>query len=586
MNLKGAWREEYGLRQILKAVLDIMRGNGHQSLHPSDTIIELRFGVFAILNIVSFALLGIYIPFLLAEGMQGEPIVRAIEKIQGLPPEFLSGTDPITDKGVLRRVSWDFQTCVTDRGVWNQTAYCVDLRNSLPPYSTEDMNLSLPAFADSPYRFLREKGDSKFKALRLIQNTSLLDVGVNTKPGGKKLLRELTCIPAYLDQFIIHDKGTGHFRLTIKDLLPTFHNSVWKDDLRYSYNLRDDLILMTSNGLGSGDGIRGMRPPLPKEERYQTAVDSALPWMNIKNSHGGVQGAVDLISGTQSSRQQNFLITFKPNWGPIEGLQAHNSSDDPIFGTAARELPAIACAKVFQLCSADRCTDPSTTRSDGILDLGTYYPKIMSVWLSTLLDNTYGLHPSRSFDLSGNSQLLGNLRHFFASGPNARQRWQDDVEERFIRSILRARHASKYGAEQDLVEPEWWKWTQNPNSLLYLNPDYTNINFWGFIATVCGYLFIVAASYWIALLSPITIPLKILAQVVSNGQEKVKDMFIFGSNWVPSANDAFRKLVRNKRAPPGSSNTLPMDTLHMSQENDEPDNPPKMAGSHGYGERS
>lgn len=91
-----------------------------------DATIELRFGLCAMLNIIGFAILGIFIPFLLAEGLQGEAIVQVVEQLQGAfyPHRF----NAIYNERVRQNVVTDFGTCVVDEvWHWNQTDYCVDL---------------------------------------------------------------------------------------------------------------------------------------------------------------------------------------------------------------------------------------------------------------------------------------------------------------------------------------------------------------------------------------------------------------------------------------------------------------------------
>lgn len=587
-DLRMIWTEEHGIRPKVKMFLGTMSGSHRQVLRPLDTTIELRFGIFAILNIV-FVVLCIFIPFFLAEGLQGETIVQAIKDFQGA--YYFTRQSAIVDEVVRARVTSDFKKCVTDRGVWNQTDYCVDLRNSLPPYKVEDMNLTDPIFADSPYRFLMEKGDANFGALRLSRNTSLQDVAFNTKPGGKKLLHELTCVPVSLGQFITQVNGS--FELRVKDLIP---ESISHTVDRTSFVLHDSMILKTSNAVGSGHEIYRSKIHLgstashtePVKNHsdqgstwYQTDVDATLPWLEFKGTESVMQSrawrASAMVGGSRSSRLQNFLITFKPG----ESLGSSKSlSDDPIFGAhrpwdtgryvADREVSALGCAEVFRVCSADQCTEPPIGEIDGWLDL--CYPGIMSVWLSTLIDPTYGHGP-----------LNGRLRNFLSVWPNHRQRWQDDVEERFIRSMLRVRYASKYAAEQDLVDPDKYNlanpWIADP--LLYRNSDHTNINVWGSVATAGGYLYVIAASHWLVLLLPLILPLKFLARAAGTGLVRFKDLIVFGRTWIHVAGSAIKRIAGAgnplRRRRPVRSNTLPMDTWHAPQGNDEPDNPPRMA---------
>jgi hypothetical protein len=592
------WKEEHGFRRKAIILLGIMSGNRHQVLRPTDTAIELRFGIFAVLNIVSFIILGIFIPVFLAEGLQGEPIVQSIEGFPGA--YFFNRVKAIIDEGVRERVSWDFKTCVTDRGVWNQSGYCVNLHNTLPPYKTENINLTDPIFTEPPYRFLSERGDVNFRAVRLSRNTSLQDIAFNAKPGGEKLLHELTCVPVPLGHYIA--KVNESFDLTIKDLIPSNFSRTVNDDS--SFIIHDSMILKTSNTIGSGREIFGSKihrgytnshtnPVINRGDQgatwYQTGVDATLPWLEFKGKaypygvRNRVEMAIAMVLGGRDFRLQNFLITFKPG----ESLGWSKSRlDDPIFGAhllwgtseyvADREVSALGCAEVFKLCSVDECTELLLRENDIWAQL--HYPGIMSVWLSALIDTSYG-----------DSPLSDELRTFFSDWPDPRQRWQDDVEERFIRSMLRVRYASKHAAEKDFVDPipnmatDSWA----PISLLYRNSDYTNVNLCGSVATAGGYLYIIATSYWLVLLSPLVLSLKFLARAASTGSHKFKALIIFGRGWFRVAINtiiAFMVLgspLRRRR--PLTSNIFQMDRVHRPQENDEPDNPLRMAHNHGIG---
>ena len=162
-DLKIIWTKEHRFGQKVKMSLGTSCGNHRQAPRPMDAIIELRFGVFAILNVVSFAILGIFIPFFLAEGLPGEAIVQSIEHFRGV--YAFSRGFAIAYEGVRDSVHRDFKACVANPKIWSQTDCCVDLRNTLPPYRLEDMNLTDPVFTHPPYRFLTEKGDASLQSV-------------------------------------------------------------------------------------------------------------------------------------------------------------------------------------------------------------------------------------------------------------------------------------------------------------------------------------------------------------------------------------------------------------------------------------
>jgi hypothetical protein len=184
--------------------------------------------------------------------------------------------------------------------------------------------------------------------------------------------------------------------------------------------------------------------------------------------------------------------------------------NDPIFGAhqsvlsgyiADHELTALACTETFRKCHEYQRTEPrnGTQFNNEDTDLGAFvrYPAVLSVWLNTILRPLYG-----------RSRQYGSLRLFLSTRPDGRRRWQDDVEARFIRSLLRVRHTTKYAAEEDLLTTgpggthEECQPNPRPLPQLYKNDDHTNINLIGMIFTTVAYLYILAASVWSVLLVP------------------------------------------------------------------------------------
>lgn len=442
-DLSIIWTEEHGPKHKLQQTFQVLSGHYEQTLRPSGTTIEIRFGIFAILNVVCFIALSLFIPYFLAEGLQGETVVQAIAYAREEHYSALASAK--FDGGIRELVNGEFRQCVNDRSIWNNAAYCEGLRKEIS-YTTEKFDLKSSVFADSPYRFLAELGNNQYSAIRMSHNISLQDVAFNTRSGRDVLLHELTCVPVDLERRIF--KTNTSFELHIPNLFPAYLNQRFK--------LHDSMILRTSNAVGSGyeiDRIKGQFPgtkPLINLSGegatwYQLDVDSALPW----TEYGDVEHAEEkriaaasaMVNGYTEDRKgasiQNFLITFKPGQ-PYGGLE--NTSDDPIFGAhqhqsepnlsgyvADREIVAIGCTEVFKRCSEDGCAELSSKR-DTIwhhLDL----PGIMSIWTNLLVGSSYG------------APETGRLRNFLSVWPNHRQHWEEDVEERFIRSMLRVRYA-------------------------------------------------------------------------------------------------------------------------------------------------
>lgn len=375
-DLRAAWSADYGFRQKIRRTLYSFSVKHRQTLHPRETTIDPRFGILAILTFIIFAVLGILVPFLLADGLQGEAIAAA----KGSVALRSDNRFNIHADSMMRsRVNEDFKTCYLNRESWGRSAYCQDLRKNLPSYQMDNMNPADPIFAKAPYRFVSEKGKMTFNPVRLSRNTSLQDIGFNSKSDGKHLLHELICVPASLEQYIF--KANESFNLKVEDLIPDFgpiRNSVF----------HNSMIIKTSNANGSGLEIwesvsregRGLgphtRPIINHSDRgatwYQSAVDATLPWIEYK----GIVDSATLSRSTLAQqalynlngfRLENYLITFKP--GELHAASAV-PIDDPIYGahhpTYGRtskvyvpdyEVSALACAELFRSCSENQCLE-------------------------------------------------------------------------------------------------------------------------------------------------------------------------------------------------------------------------------------
>lgn len=215
-DLEGIWHEEQGINRKLRDTFEALSGNYAKTLRPPTTTIEIRFGIFAILSITCFVVLSIFIPFFLTDGLQGEAIVQATQYSRDDQADALIWT--LGAESMHQVVSWDFEKCVNDRATWSQANYCVDLHNDIPPYESEEIDLTDLVLAQSPYSFLVQLGDANHKATRMSRNTSTRDLAFNARMGGKTLLHEVTCVPVSLDQHI--SKTNRSFELKFPNLIP------------------------------------------------------------------------------------------------------------------------------------------------------------------------------------------------------------------------------------------------------------------------------------------------------------------------------------------------------------------------------
>ncbi len=441
----------------------------------------------------------------------------------------------LTHQQMRYRVVQDLKNCVTARGAWNQSDYCMNLRSDLPPYKTENFDLKDSIFSHSPYDFLGKKGDANQKALRISYKTTFRDLGFNLKLGEEQLFYELTYVPIPLDPFIT--QVGEYFNLVMEGLTPPSYSQ---------YNLHQSMTLKTSHGIGTGKDIyvskvrengiaQNTKPPenysLQGATWYQRNVDAVLPWMRSRDS--AEQGNLDatkgtgslalcLASGSKGSQIQKFLITFKA--GETFGC-SKNPLDDPIFGAHQeyfdfagsrtylpdREVTAIGCTEVFKTCLTGQCVDNTKFVRTGNSMAGNqheeffhlFYPGIMSVWADIVIEPIYESRSNTVFGIGRN--------------------WQEDIGERFLRSQLRVRYVSRYAAEEALTRRG--NVLENPwVMLLYRCSDYTNVNIWGTVATAVTYLYIIFASCWFVLLSPLVVPIKFLYSAISLGYEKLTDL--------------------------------------------------------------
>ncbi|PVH96980.1 hypothetical protein DM02DRAFT_658707 [Periconia macrospinosa] len=542
-NIVNVLFEEHGCKNKVKATLGTLRGSHRKALNQVQNDIDPRFGVFAILNIAGFAVFGLFIPFFLAEGLQGQTVVQAT---QAFREHYAFNSRLHTNHRQVRdRVFADLRECVLTTGAWKISKYCTNLHATLPSYKVENFNLTDSTLNDPPYRLLQNRGNRNFKALRFSQKMSLQDIAFNTDARGNKLLHELTCVPISLDNYITPLNTS--FQLEVGDLIP-YSSSDFASWVRDQYVIHKSTLLHTSNALGSGRVIRQMKEvgndstrehlePLANEGNqgatwYQTNVDSTLPWIDTKRpsqSHSRTRESViyGVIRAVLEQGTQNFLITYKPG---EQYPMAEVESEDPIYGAhyrgkgqyfPDREISALFCAEVFKMCSKDECMELRvmgflTGESDGgpksNIDediLAQLYPPLMSVWASISIDPIYGNQAS--------SVVMPSFFHHTRENPKS---WQDEVEQMFIRSMLQVRYYTKYWAEAASLhgtpfqgDPDGY-FSSFSGTLIYQNADHTNINICGFFATACGYLYILAGSHWFVLFWPLAHPLKSAALVV------------------------------------------------------------------------
>ncbi|CAI6341431.1 unnamed protein product [Periconia digitata] len=528
-----------------RIILSIIKGNHRQA--PADSDIGLRFGVFAIISTAAFLVLGILIPFFLGEGLQGQAAVQALQVYHS---EYLqAGWSAIYNERVWAQVEEDMKTCVKYRIGWKNTQHCMGIRDNLPLYRVENLSLMDPRLNHSTYRLLLENGNANFTALRVSRNTSFQDISFNRRKDAKKILHELTCLPMDLDPYIKKSNGTykkfdhsgrpsvvehgDTYNLNVDCIKPArkpTQHEVNPDGPKPTTHW--SMILRTSNAIGSYSQLvkeymeHNYAQTITRLKNvgrdgatwYQTTVDAVLPWVafsgpeyvypSFKHELMPLYELLEVLEGfifTIKSAQRFYeswpLYEYKdPIWVPNDPLSRAHISDDLIHFTD-REVSALICTEIFKTCERNECREPYprpefVSPSDNYEQeewLERYFLGIMSVWMDTSMGSIYTVYRT-------------SYEYIEKEGG---RRWQEDVEERFIRSMLRVLHGSRYMAEQAV-----YKRSPNPSDppipspLLYGNSGYTNINILGYAATLFGYLYIIASSYWLVLFWPLAHPIK------------------------------------------------------------------------------
>jgi hypothetical protein len=609
--LRAIWKEHMTFQERLKNSIRFLWAGSNQRLAINHSTVPLRFGLWAAVCLSGSIVLGVFIPYLLGEGLQGATIVTGTRAIIGYHGTIGSPIMNINENMQARaRADWD--RCFGPLGGWKQNSYCEDLSNDLPSLERREILMMDPAIADDRYQFLTKFGDKNSNATQLSQHTTLRDVGYNAKADRKTLYHELTCIPVPLDPFVYRINGTWQLGV------PGLVFPEWDDPWRH---MAESMILNTSNSFCPRDPEdttslnhcgtdTSEEPPqgwAAAAKWFQGDVDDTLPAFDVRIPGMPLRGLESLyyrankraalMLGEWDRRLETFLITFKLREEYIAGKPIAAISNDPIFAAHEqpgrgivrdREVSAIGCIEIFRLCQKRHTNEPDCTQltdpptphfsvhgkpTDSFIDI--YYPGIQSVWFASHTGSIYVNNHRRLWD-------------FYNGQGEGRARWQDDVEERFILSMLRTRHASQIAAGNDVMvlygnASDDWIFEE---PLLYRNNDFTNINIIGYFAVFVTYVYIIAGSYWLQLFLPVAFTLR----TISHGLEisggailSFSHLFMRSAAMISSMNNNLRGLLNRIstntfQRPRRSSNTAEIAlsrprgwSIHVGK--DEPDDP-------------
>jgi hypothetical protein len=281
-------------------------------------------------------------------------------------------------------------------------------------------------------------------------------------------------------------------------------------------NVTWDMPLLTSNKLGSGRTVLGSNDP--KVGMWDLSMaDVLLPFVpEFQTSF-----YADQLSAILNGLERRFLIIHIAS-----GRGYETPVDDPFFAAHDefvipegrdvrparwpklrsvflndREATALGCVELLDIC---------TPRTDGEY---CYTRKEISAlrynqtwqFYDERLENTPWEKKSTLSNLSAYLPVLSvwihaqlaPLRSSIASMP-FKMTWALELEEHFVRSMLRLRLAYRTAVSRTLAQYLYQRvgpGVKYKASLLYRNSDYTNINFIGFWVVVLSYIVIIFWSY-------------------------------------------------------------------------------------------
>lgn len=511
--------------QQVKSSCQKLRGRQSHSSRPPVEDIKLQVGLFAIFNIMSTIILGIFGPFFLAEGLQGEAVVRATS---GSRQAYLDAIVETADDKYLRaRHKRDVEHCVAWTKFPRSSDYCSAALGSLPPYMRESISLDDLAPTNPRHRFLIEHADRRCTALRLRWNATLHDVFVNTKSSSKWLSSELVCVPVLLGRFV--ERIEGRYVLNIDGLLSYGSNLGNNVRLNYQDWFKASLVMKADHWI---KWRRPYRPPgLPSYAEWTSEFrfnrDGILPWIQDEDSKTRARQSVALLRGEDGVSLQNFFITYQPNWE----VSIKGTPNKPDFGADHQRqehwyvnnelVLSIGCAETFLTCEEDQCKEPGSG-NDTSSWLHHWYPFMSSIWLNDQLEYDSDRYP-RIFD---------DFRYVAGEKGEPDGRWRHDVMERFLRSMLLAQHVLRSASQASVkIDSSHWRDTTVDWPLLYHNSDYTNLNVYGAISTLLVYTYIIAASCWPVLFGPVTLIFQTSRRISGISSTFIKSVTAAAIDW-------------------------------------------------------
>jgi hypothetical protein len=465
---------------------------------PDSVTISPWFGICCLINGSVFLVLGIFVAWFLADGLQGEPIVRSHIPARCFGGPIYVNTPVNTPPGTYHEnCSWVWEVL---KRKWQ--LYCSQTISAAPEIR-QSKNRLLP-FNHSRYRFLNDHGYSGTQPERFSQRIALRDLGLYSKDS-TALYHELSCKPFSLDQFIHGQRDWGFI---LDSGLPVVNLTDHPD---WRYKLGSNIYLKTSNELGS------------RREAFQLEPDRPFDVMVFPDVRNNYVQPTDVLDFMVRGVLDTFLVTFQAH-----GTRYSHSIDDPFFAAhsetepdadfpggfiADRETTALGCVEFFDICflsnSTEYCYSPEEVQQS--LKDANSTRQIRegqeTEWVVALLAQA-----SPFLSLAYNLQLDPGLSYANYSGDRQDRppdqavvedtgSWRRQVAGWFAQSLVRAQLGFKTAAEKFILDETFGNDGQTRlgvdeycNAILFYDMEYTNIDFIGFCTLLCTLIFICSLS--------------------------------------------------------------------------------------------
>ena len=541
------------------------------------------FGIAALINAIGFVVLGIFLPWLLSEGLQGESIVTAGNATYAAPPLVAKVA---FEQDIRQTVEDVYRVCEyspSNVAYWDERYE--DIRRDVPIVQKKLLSLNDPLLSSPDYKFITTNMANGSLIWHLSQRVALYLVGINEN-SNMNIRHQLVCALADLDSLTMREGKEHRIHLSAMNadryLPPMVDNVTW------------DISLLTSNQLGSGRILLGSKDPILPNSLL-SSTDFILPSVStIQGGYSALQ--LDIIL---SGLGRRFLFIHRAT-----GRGYAAPIDDPFFAAhdeiaastyvvdglpgprntlflSDREATALSCVELLDICTprtdGEYCYTPdeiSATRSSAAIPFGMIQ--------STPWEEKYTLHSLSEYLPVLSIWVHAHLaQRMYEYSKFRLLTWQTLLEEHFVRSTLRLREAYRVAASRELAQYSYWSPGTSviyKTSLIYRNSDYTNVNFIGFWAVLVCYIAVILSSYFISdEHQRVSFTVHAVTSKIIRNLARIGERLMLLSEYIILAPRRWHAKARQgSRAE--AQHELPTRTTAVEIEIDnEPDNPPRMA---------